>query len=172
MKTTKSLVAAAALAAVILVATVAAPAAHAAAPGGAKAALSAARLDLGSMLLYALQDERMARAEYEVIIDRFGSSRPFANIIRAEETHIEWLRELFAAHGMTRPVEAAVRPAAPKDWAAALEAGRQAEIDNIAMYDKFLAQDLPSDVRQVFVQLKAASQNHLRAFTTNLGGRS
>jgi len=57
-------------------------------------------------------------------------------------------------------------------FAAALEAGRQAEIDNIAMYDRFLLRELPADVRQVFVQLKAASQNHLRAFTTTQGRSS
>jgi rubrerythrin len=71
---------------------------------------------------------------------------------------------------MPVPTDDTAKPAAPKDWASAIEAGRQAEIDNIAMYDRFLAQTLPADVRQVFEQLKAASQNHLRAFTSN-GGR-
>jgi hypothetical protein len=136
---------------------------------GAKAALAATSLDLASMLTYAIQDERIARTEYEVILERFGSQRPFANIVQAERTHESWLLGLFAAHGIAVPSDATARPIAPKDWATAIEAGRQAEIDNIAMYDRFLAQSLPADVRQVFEQLKAGSQNHLRAFTTNRG---
>jgi hypothetical protein len=164
----KKLAVAAILAAVILV-----PTAFAAVPlAGAKAALADKDLTLTDMLSYALQDERIARAEYEVILGAFGNARPFSNIIRAEETHIRYLTDLFAAYQMTVPADAVAKPAAPKDWASAIEAGRQAEIDNIAMYEKFLSQNLPADVRQVFEQLKAASQNHLRAFTNNRSGRT
>jgi hypothetical protein len=161
---TKSLMVAA-----ILVATAMVPTASAAVLTGAKAALADKDLTLTEMLTYALQDERIARAEYEVILDAFGNVRPFSNIIKAEETHIRYVTDLFAAHKIAVPTDATAKPAAPKDWASAIEAGRQAEIDNIAMYDTFLAQNLPADVRQVFEQLKAASQNHLRAFTNNSG---
>jgi hypothetical protein len=162
----KKLMAAAILAAVVLVPTASAAAALA----GAKAALADKDLTLADMLTYALEDERIARTEYEVILDAFGPARPFSNIIGAEETHIRYLVDLFAGRGLAVPADAAAKPAAPKDWAAAIEAGRQAEVDNIAMYDRFLAQNLPADVRQVFEQLKAASHQHLRAFTNN-GGR-
>jgi hypothetical protein len=164
----KKLFAAAVLAATALVVV---PVAFAAVPlTGAKAALADKDLTLAEMLTYALQDERIARGEYEIILNAFGNARPFSNIIRAEETHIRYLTDLFAAYKMPVPTDDTAKPAAPKDWASAIEAGRQAEIDNIAMYDRFLAQTLPADVRQVFEQLKAASQNHLRAFTSN-GGR-
>jgi hypothetical protein len=163
----KKLMVAAILAAVVLVPTVSA----ATALSGAKAALADKDLTLADMLTYALQDERIARAEYQVILDTFGSSRPFSNIIKAEESHIRYLVDLFADHKLALPADTTAKPAAPKDWASAIEAGRQAEIDNIAMYDRFLAQNLPADVRQVFEQLKAASQNHLRAFTNNRSGR-
>jgi len=139
---------------------------------GAKAALADKDLTLADMLTYALQDERIARTEYQVILDTFGSSRPFSNIIKAEESHIRYLLDLFADSKLTVPSDDTAKLAAPKDWASAIEAGRQAEIDNIAMYDRFLAQNLPADVRQVFEQLKAASQNHLRAFTNNGSGRN
>jgi hypothetical protein len=132
-------------------------------------ALADKDLTLTDMLTYALQDERIARAEYEVILDTFGSVRPFSNIIKAEESHIRYLVDLFADHALAVPADGTAKPAAPKTLASAIEAGRQAEIDNIAMYDTFLARDLPADVRQVFEQLKAASQNHLRAFTNNSG---
>jgi len=166
MRLTKKMLAAAILAVIVMV-----PTAFAAVqPTGAKAALADKDLTLTEMMTYALQDELIARAEYEVILDAFGNVRPFANIIKAEETHIRYLTDLFNAQKIAIPADATVKPMAPKDWASAIEAGRQAEIDNIAMYDRFLAQTLPADVRQVFEQLKAASQNHLRAFTNN-GGR-
>jgi rubrerythrin len=161
----KKLVAAAILATVVLVPTALA----AVPPAGAKAALADTDLTLADMLTYALQDERIARAEYEAILGAFGDARPFSNIIKAEEAHLRSLTDLFAARTMPVLPDAAPKPAVPKDWASALGAGRDAEIDNIAMYDRFLAQTLPADVRQVFEQLKAASQNHLRAFTNSAG---
>lgn len=150
-----------------------APAAFAATAGlvGAKAALADANPDLAAMLVYAMQDEQLALAEYRAILAKMGSVRPFSNIVRAEEAHVGYLEDLFAAHKVALPTAALPAPVVPRDLAAALEAGRQAEIDNIAMYDRFLARELPADVRQVFEQLKAASQNHLRAFTSG-GGRS
>ena len=164
---------------VIIVAALAllvlAPAVFAAGPTGltgAKAALADANPDLTAMLTYAIQDERIAQAEYQAILDKFGSVRPFSNIIRAEVAHIGYLEDLFAAHKIAVPADTTPAQQAPRDLAAALEAGRQAEIDNIAMYDRFLARQLPADVRQVFEQLKAASQNHLRAFTANPGRSS
>jgi hypothetical protein len=114
----------------------------------------------------------MARATYEVVLARFPGARPFANTIRAEQSHIGWLESLHGTYGLTVPPVTTSRPDEPRSLDAALEAGRQAEIDNIAMYDRFLAQDLPADVRRVFVQLEAASRNHLRAFSTNGGRRS
>lgn len=157
-----------------LVLLAAAPSAFAATAGltGAKAALADANPDLAAMLVYAMQDEQLALAEYRAIIAKMGAVRPFSNIVRAEESHVGYLEDLFAAHRVALPTAALPAPALPRDLAAALEAGRQAEIDNIAMYDRFLARTLPADVRQVFEQLKAASQNHLRAFTTSRAGSS
>jgi hypothetical protein len=56
----------------------------------------------------------------------------------------------------------------PQDIKTSLELGVNAEIDNIAMYEAFLERELPADVRDVFEQLKRASENHLRAFQNNL----
>ena len=52
----------------------------------------------------------------------------------------------------------------PESLNEAYKAGVEAEIENIAMYERFLQQELPKDVRQVFESLKDASENHLRAF--------
>lgn len=36
------------------------------------------------------------------------------------------------------------------------------------MYEKFLAQDIPDDIREVFEELMNASKNHLEAFKRRL----
>ena len=135
---------------------------------GARAALADRQLTLAKMLTYALQDEYLARAEYRLIIEHFGSKRPFSNIIQAEEQHIALLIPLLKQYGVPLPSDAYDLPA-PDTFPAALQAGVKAEEENIAMYDLFLRQELPDPVRQVFTHLRDASYNHLRAFERNLG---
>lgn len=140
---------------------------------GALGAKDKTELSLEQMLSYAIQDEYLARAEYEAIIARHGNVRPFSNIIRAEEQHIRWLLDVYAAHGLQPPADPSAGVIVmPENLKSALETGVQAEIDNIAMYRAFLgdaaAAPLPADVQVVFEQLQAASENHLRAFENNL----
>ena len=120
---------------------------------------------LEEMLVYAIEDEYLAQAEYDVIMDTYGVQKPFSNIIKAEATHISLLEPLFEEYDVSVP---------EKDWEslvvvpetldAAYAIGVDAEEKNIAMYELFLKQDLPDDVRIVFERLKSASENHLRSF--------
>ena len=136
---------------------------------GAEGAQSDSNLSLEKMLTYAVQDEYLARAEYYAIMSKYGNVRPFSNIVNAEETHVNWLLPLFQEYGYSVPVDNAKADVVlPGDMKKALEVGVQAEIDNIAMYDKFLKEDLPADVKVVFEELKRGSENHLRAFQNNL----
>ena len=140
---------------------------------GAQGAEGKTGLSLEQMLTYAIQDEYLARAEYEAIMARYGAIRPFSSLIRAEEQHIAWLEPLFPRYGLQPPVDtSASHVVLPADLKQAFETGVQAEIDNIAMYEAFLggaaAQPLPEDVRETFERLKAASENHLQAFRNNL----
>jgi hypothetical protein len=138
---------------------------------GSQGAVKDANLTLEKMLAYAVQDEYLARAEYAAIMAKFGQRRPFSNIIKAEETHITLLKGLYDSHKMTIPRDtAAIHVVVPATMALALEAGVQAEVSNIAMYDLFLKKDIPDDVKSVFTRLRDASKNHLAAFKQ--GGRS
>jgi hypothetical protein len=120
---------------------------------------------LSEMLTYAIEDEYLAHAEYEKIIDSFGAQTPFTNILKAEETHIARLEPLFTEYGVTKPEDNADSyTVVPSSLLEAMKTGVTAEINNIAMYEKFLSQDLPDDVRLVFTALKNASENHLAAF--------
>jgi hypothetical protein len=122
---------------------------------------------LEEMLVAALQDERVALAEYQAIIDTYGDIRPFTMIALAEETHIDLLLPLFDAYGIEVPENtAASQVVVPESITAALAAGVSAEQANIAMYETFLAQEgLPEDVANVFALLQAASVRHLNAFS-------
>ena len=132
---------------------------------GAAGASADQELNLADMLTYAIEDEYLAHGEYQYIIETFGSQNPFSNIIKAEETHISMLLPLFGQYVITAPEDQSgnnlILPASITE---ALQAGAQAEISNIAMYDKFLQQDLPDDVRLVFEKLRDASLKHLDAF--------
>lgn len=117
------------------------------------------------MLTYAIQDEYMALAEYEAIVAAYGDSNPFSNLIEAEEYHIALLTGLFETYGYTVPInDASSWVALPNSLDNAYEVGAEAEINNIAMYESFLAQDVPDDLASVFSALKDASGNHLSAF--------
>ena len=114
-------------------------------------------LNKEKMLTYAIEDEFLARAEYEVIMREYGEQKPFSNIIKAEEKHISDLKELFSKYNISIPEDKA------KDYTAVLEslneaykAGVKAEIDNIDMYEKFLKQNLPQDIKDTFTALRDA----------------
>lgn len=136
---------------------------------GSAGALKDTDLTLADMLTYAMQDESVARAEYEAILAAYGSVRPFTNIIRAEESHIAALQPLFEAYGIAVPAdESASLVAAVPSLTEAYQTGVSAEVNNIAMYETFLDQNLPDNVRTVFESLMRASENHLRAFQNRL----
>lgn len=138
---------------------------------GAAGASAKTEYSLKEMLVYALEDEYLAQAEYDVIMDTYGVQKPFSNIIKAEATHISLLTPLFEEYDVTVP---------EKDWEslvvkpetldAAYAIGVEAEEKNIAMYENFLKTTLPDDVRDVFEALKNASEKHLAAFQRQVDG--
>jgi hypothetical protein len=129
---------------------------------GAKAAAEDMKLSLEKMLTYAIQDEYLAREEYDLAIKSLGEVKPFPNIINSEVNHIDWLKNLFAKYQYSIPEDSASQYLhSPKDLITALEYGVDAEIENINMYDRFLKEALPEDVIPVFTKLRDASKGHL-----------
>ncbi|MFD2216163.1 ferritin family protein [Metabacillus endolithicus] len=136
---------------------------------GAKGALSAPTLTIPDMLTYALQDEYLAQARYDDILGKFGYIRTFARIKEAELRHISALLPLFNRYQLSIPEDVSnLYVTTPQNVKAAYSAGVQGEIDNISMYEKFLSQNIPNDVKVVFSQLRNASLNHLEAFKRGL----
>jgi len=138
---------------------------------GAKSALEKEDFTIEEMLNYAIQDEYLARQEYEIIMEEFGEQKPFSNIIKAEETHIEMLKEIYEKYEYDIPEDNAIDYAVlPDSLEKAFDIGVQAEIDNIAMYEKFLESEMPDDIREVFIKLRDGSIKHLAAFERGVRG--
>lgn len=136
---------------------------------GAKGALNDTSLTLTEMLTFALQDEYLAQARYDNILESFGYLQTFARIKEAELRHINALLPLFGRYQVVLPENISqLFITTPENVKSAYRAGVQGEIDNIAMYDKFLKFDIPNDARNVFTQLRNASLNHLAAFERGL----
>ena len=142
---------------------------------GASAAVEAGRaITIVDRLRWAVEDEYLARGEYEAVMARFGAMRPYDNIMAAEEQHLAWLKAEYQARGLPFPTDgSASSVVVPTDLKAAAQAGVDAEIANIAMYSSFLSRPELSrpenaSVRDLFERLKRASENHLRAFKTQL----
>jgi rubrerythrin len=132
---------------------------------GAKAAENDSEYTLEEMLQYSLEDERLALAEYEAIINTFDITTPFTNIIKAEAKHEASILGLYGTYNLEIPeFDATQHVIIPETLQETYEIGVQAEIDNIAMYNSFLEQVLDDTVRTVFENLRDASESHLATF--------
>lgn len=133
---------------------------------GAAGAAKDESLTLEEMLTYAIQDEYLAQGEYKAIMDEYGVQKPFSNIIKAEGRHIAMLLPLFDKYDVAVPKDdSADRVVLPGSLPESYKAGVDAEVLNIEMYDRFLKENLPEDVKIVFERLLSASEKHLAAFT-------
>ena len=118
----------------------------------------------------ALQDELQAEATYAAAIEVYGEVRPFSNIALAEDRHAAAVARLITKRSLDAPGWDSDLYPVPVDFtelelAEACAAAYQAELDNVAMYDALLADELPGDVTSTFVTLRAASTNsHAPAF--------
>lgn len=128
---------------------------------------------LEEMLTYAIEDEYIAQAEYDAIMDKYGVQKPFSNIIRSEANHISLLLPLLEEYNVAVPdknwEELTVVPETIEE---SYKVAVTAEEKNIAMYESFIEEDLPDDVQEVFEDLKSASENHLTAFQNHADGQT
>lgn len=123
-----------------------------------------------AMVLEALNDEYKARAFYRLVIKTFGPVRPFVNIVEAEDTHARALERLCARYQIPLPDDewadewnGVLKP--PASVLEACRAGVQGELDNIAMYERFLRETREPELQALFQRLQARSRDaHLPAF--------
>lgn len=117
------------------------------------------------------EGEYAAHALYSAVLAKFGDVQPYAAIREAEMRHIRALTNQLTKYGVPVPADPyAGKVAAPATLMAAAQGGVDAEIKNIAMFDRFMVvvKNYP-DLTQVFTNLRRASKDaHLPAFRTAL----
>lgn len=118
-------------------------------------------------LLLALNDEYMAIATYQKINKKFDDPRPFVNIVKAEQRHAGKLKELFTKYKLEIPEENPWIGGTPdyESVKLACKAGIDAEVQNVALYDRLFKTTDREDILFVYKNLRRASQeNHKPAF--------
>lgn len=124
--------------------------------------------EIQNSLNIAINDEYKAATVYKKNLTDFGeNTKPFSNIINAENKHSEALKKVMQTYNINVPTNTFKVEQMPSfsSIAEACKGGEMAEIENIEMYDDFLKMELPADVKQVFENNRAASlNNHLPAF--------
>jgi hypothetical protein len=141
----------------------------AAAQYGAAAVRENQKYTPAQMLTFALEDEYLAGARYSAVVEKFGNTRPFARFVAAEKRHAALLKPLMAKYNVPVPEDrSASFVVVPATLMAAVKTSAEAEKNTIRMYDVFIKQQLPDDVKLVFSLLRSASLRHLQAFERNL----
>lgn len=159
------------LAALLLMSAVIGSASLSYAQTGAEAAHKDESYTMEEMLRYAYEDEHKAKYEYEYLINEEGFERPFTNILKAEERHIAALDRLYELKGIEAPeIQKPERSDSNQTREEVFKAEAEAERLNIAMYEKFLKEDLDAETKAVFENLMKGSRSHLTAYERNLEG--
>ena len=132
---------------------------------GAKSAFADDSLTIDKMLQYALQDEYLARSQYESFIEAFENKPPFSNIMNAEVYHISELQKLFKSHTLDITEDFSKDYLVKADdYEKALQIAIDLELENVDMYQKFLDTNLPDDIFSTFSMLRSDSIMHTEEF--------
>jgi hypothetical protein len=139
-----------------------------------------------SDLLYMREEEKLARDVY-LAMSSSWKTPIFANIAQSEQTHMDSVATLLARYGLPDPVAgmAAGQFATEKFqtlYAELVAKGSQSLVDALAVGATIeeidiidlwncLAATTHTDIRRVYGNLEAGSENHLRSFVGQLAGR-
>lgn len=140
---------------------------------GSAGAVGGSPFDPAPAMTSALQSEHGLAGTWTGVLDQLGEVTPFTNLLPAEQQHVTALSGLFAARELEVP-GSTWDPATLPTFASradACAAGVVAEAANVALYDELLALELPDDVRQVFTNLRAASDESTTISTDSPGRR-
>jgi len=132
---------------------------------GAKSAMADDSLTIDKMLQYAIQDEYLARSQYESFAKTFEDKPPFTNIMNTEVYHIEELKKLFTSQTLDISEDQSKNYLVKADsYQKALQISSELELANVDMYQKFLEMELPDDIFTTFSMLRADSMMHSEEF--------
>ena len=134
-------------------------------------------------LLFMREEEKLARDVYLTLYDQWGVS-VFQNISGSEQTHMDAVLGLLNQYNLADPaagneIGQFTDPALQALYDQLIAEGSQSVADALAVgaaieeidildLDECMAQTDNADILLVYRQLEAGSENHLRAFVTNL----
>lgn len=136
-----------------------------------------------SGLILMREEEKLALDVYAVFSQQWGG-RPFSNIVRAEQMHMDAVGNLLKTYKLTDPIKG-LKPGeftdpklrklysemiaeGKKSRVAALRIG--AQIEDLDIYDlwRLSKETTKQDILGVYKMLTDGSKNHMRAFVSNL----
>ena len=152
-------------------------------------ATATASADVAKDLAYMREEERLARDTYLAIAKLYpANATQFQRIANAEQRHHDSVGYLLTRYGLSDPsagkaagsyaspalteLYATLLAQAKTSLTEAYKVGVAVEQVDINDLNKALATDLPADVKAVFGNLKAGSDNHLAAFTALRDGKT
>jgi hypothetical protein len=134
-------------------------------------------------LTFMREEEKVARDIYLTLYETWGS-QVFSNIARSEQSHMDAVKTLLDRYGVADPAAGQdigqftnpdlqvlyddLTAQGQQSLAGALRVGALIEEVDIADLIKELAAVEHSDIQRVYGQLLRGSENHLRAFVSNL----
>lgn len=134
-------------------------------------------------LKYMREEEKLARDVYNKMYEKYDI-RPFRNIPKAEQTHMDFVKDLLVKYNIDDPVtNDAAGEFTNKDLKElynklieqgnlslidALKAGALIEETDINDLNAYIEKTTSADIKQTYYYLKSGSENHLRAFVRNL----
>lgn len=136
-------------------------------------------------LIFMREEEKLARDVYSAFAAKYNS-RVFQNITRSEQRHMDALKVLLDRYGIQDPVgtnapgvfsnhelqelyDALIAKGSVSLMEALAVGTLIEEVDIEDLDERAAGLDPGSDISAVYAQLWRASENHLRAFTRNLG---
>jgi hypothetical protein len=134
-------------------------------------------------LLYMREEEKLARDVYSALYEKWNL-RPFSNITRSEQMHMNAILSLLTRYSLQDPVDVngagvfknvvlqnlynALIVEGNKSVVDALKVGATIEEVDIVDLQKHLLETDNQDITFVYDNLMRGSRNHLRAFVKNL----
>lgn len=125
-----------------------------------------ANANLETALKATLEREQYALATYQGVVAKFGSVRPFANVIPSEERHVATIRAFFGEYKLALPSGSVSGASAPATLSAACDLGTSIERSLGTLYGEQLPKVAAyADVHQAFEAFRTVSMDrHLTAF--------
>lgn len=125
---------------------------------------------LEKILVQVMEEESMTKGVYTAMVEKFGDQKPYSNLVRASERQVSKLEDILEQYDISWENKDNSSVLVP----ATLEEGYQTSLEaaksRVALYDKFLKEDITEDIESSLTRLKAVAQRQVEAFERTING--